>query len=172
MKRYLASAIAGKRAKAVIATSDNLCSKIDPIEYDGYLFMRGREKLALIQKHLARTEKYLLKIKNLLAGHGIDFMLVMYPYGIHVASDEWSEGRVYWGFEQGKIYTDRFAFDMVKDFCIDNNIRYFNALDSFLANKKPDVKFFFDLDGHMIPAGNKIMAKGISEEIARNFLNR
>ncbi|MDP2922100.1 MAG: hypothetical protein Q8O30_00055 [Candidatus Omnitrophota bacterium] len=168
-KRYIASAIAGKRAKAVIATSDNLYDKIDPIEYDGYLFMRGKEKLALIQKHWTRTEKYLLKIRNLLISHGIDFTLVMYPYGIHVGPDEWSEGKVYWGFEKGKVYTDRFAFDMVRDFCKDNSIRYVNTLDNFLVNKKPDVKFFFDLDGHMTPAGNRIVAECISSEIAEKY---
>jgi hypothetical protein len=172
LKKYLTSVMTGKRAKAVIAVSDDLRDKIDPIEYDGYLFMRDREKQPLIRKHLARTERYLLKIKNLLMSHGIDFTLVMYPYGIHVGSDEWSEGRVYWGFEKGKVYTDRFAFDMVKDFCMDNSIRYLNTLDSFLAGKRPGVKLFFDLDGHMTPAGNEIMAGDISEEIARNFLNR
>jgi len=172
LRTYLKSALTGKRAKAVIATSDDLYGKVDPIEYDGYLFMRGREKLPLIQKHWARTGKYLLKIKDLLASHGIDFTLVMYPYGIHVGPDEWSEGRAYWGFEKGKVYEDRFAFDMVKDFCKDNSIRYVNTLDNFLADKKPGVKFFFDLDGHMTPAGNRIMAECISSEIAKKFLNR
>lgn len=169
LKTYIKSAMTGKRAKAVIATSKEAADKIDPIEYDGYLFMRGRERLPLIQRHWARTGKYLLKIKNLLAGHGIDFTLVMYPYGIHVGPDEWSEGRVYWGFEEGRVYADRFAFDMVRDFCKDNSIRYVNALDSFLADKKPDVKFFFDLDGHMTPAGNRIMAECISSEVEEKY---
>jgi len=168
-KAYIKAALAGKRAKAVIATSQEVAGKMDSIEYDGYLFMRGKDKLPFIKKHWALTSKYLLKIRDLLKQNGVEFMLVTYPYGIHVAPDEWQEGRVYWGFEQGKVYTDRYAFDLIEDFCKNNNIHFINTLDDFLAAKKqnPGVKLYFDLDGHMAPAGNRIVARCIADSLTK-----
>lgn len=169
LKSYIKAALAGKRAKAAIATSQEVAGRMDTIEYDGYLFMRGRDKLPFIKKHWALTGKYLLKIRDLLKQNGVEFMLVTYPYGIHVAPDEWQEGRVYWGFDRDKVYADRYAFDLIEDFCKNNNIRCVNTLDDFLAAKKqnPGVKLYFDLDGHMTSAGNRIVARCIADNLTR-----
>jgi len=166
LKTYIKAKLDGKRAKAVIATSQEVTGKIDPIEYDGYLLMRGRERMEWIMKHWKLTEDYLVKIRDLLDKEGIGFALVIYPYGIHVASAEWGEGRVYWGFEEDKVYTDRYAFEIIEDFARKNNIYCVNTLDVFLEHKKenPREKLFFDLDGHMTPAGNRILSKRLAED--------
>ena len=166
LKTYIKAKFEGKRAKAVIATSKDVDSKIDSIEYDGYLLMRGREKKNSILKHWKITEEYLVKIRDLLYAEGIGFALTMYPYGIHVSPDEWNEGRVYWGFDKDRLYTDRYAFDLIEETCRKNNIYCINTLEDFLKVKsqKLEEKLFFDLDGHMTPSGNSIVAKGMSDD--------
>ena len=175
LKNYIKAKLGGKRAKAAIVTSNDVTERIDPIEYDGYLLMRGREREAYIKKHWRRTEKYLLKIRDLLDKKDIELNIVTYPYGIHVAADEWGEGRIYWGFEKGKIYKDRYAFQIVEDFARKNNIYYINILEDFLLSKKedPNKKLFFDLDGHITPKGNEIIAKSlVKDETLREMIER
>ena len=164
LKAYIKAKLEGKRAKAVIAASKDVNGKIDSIEYDGYLLMRGREKMDSILKHWKITEEYLVKIRDLLDGEGIGFALIVYPYGIHVGPDEWGEGRVYWGFEKDKLYIDTYAFDLIEETCRKNNIYCINTLEDFLKVKslKPEEKLFFDLDGHMTPAGNNIVAEALA----------
>jgi len=161
LKNYIKAKLEHKRAKAVISNLQNEESNFDTIEYDQYLLIRGRSKLKQIEKHWKRTGKYLLMIKKLLEENNIDFMLVMYPYGIHVGKDQWNEGRLYWGFESGKTYNDYYAFDLVENFARKNNIPYINTLGEFLKTKNE--KLFFDLDGHLTPKGNSVLADAISK---------
>ena len=137
---------------------------IDTIEYDGRLFLRGRDRLPLIMKHWRRTEKYLRMIRDLLQAHGIECIMTMHPYGIHVGPEHWSSGRVFWGFEQGKTYDDYFAYDIVQEFAARSGIMCINTLDAFLAAK--DKKLFFDYDGHLTPHGNKVFADYVAENEA------
>ena len=173
LKNYIKVKLQGKRAKAVIVNSLEAGRKIDTIEYDGYLLMRGREKKDDIERHWKLTAKYLLKVRDTLAEHGIDFALVMYPYGIHVGPDEWGEGRVYWGFEPNKIYTDRYSFDIIERFAQKNNVYCINTLDDFLKNKRPGEMLFFHLDGYLTPAGNGIVADSLAkDEVLINMIER
>jgi len=170
-RNYVKAKLEGKRAKAVISELDNKQANIDTIEYDQYLFIRGREKLPQISQHWQRTKKYLLMIRDLLADNNVEFILVTYPYGIHVGPDQWAEGRIYWGFEEGKTYTDRYAFDLIEDFAGENNILYIDTLKDFLEDK--DKKLFFDLDGHLTPEGNRVLAGSIARsDNFRKVLNK
>lgn len=159
LKTYVKAKMEGKRAKALIVAKQAEGKKINPIKYDGYLIIRGRDKLDEIKKHLKRTEKYLTLIKDTLEEEGIPLVLIVYPYGIHVGPDQWGEGRVYWGFEKNKIYDDYYAFDLMKDYAKENNIPFINTLPVFLKNN--DRKLFFDVDGHFTPETNKLVAKDI-----------
>jgi len=168
---YIRAKMEGKRAKAVIANLEKNKASIDTIEYDHYLLIRGREKLPQIKEHLKRTEKYLLQIRNLLKENNIELILVLYPYGIHVGPDQWGEGRVYWGFEAGKTYDDYYAFQLLEDFAKKNDITYINTLQDFL--KERDKPLFFDLDGHLTPQGNEVLANSIiTHQAFRSTLDR
>ena len=153
---YVKAVKAGKRAKAVISTADAGQVQGASIEYDGLLFMRGRAKEALVREHWTRTGRYILKIRDLLARRGISMVIVVYPHGIYVDGDQWKEGRKTWGFEPGKRYDDYLAFEIVEDFARQNHIPYVNTLPAFL--KAPRAKYFFDWDGHLTSAGNRIVS--------------
>lgn len=165
---YIKAKLSGKKAKSVIANKKELKSDADPIQYDHLFFMRGKEKEADIRRHWQRSAKYLNRIKSILDEHGIPFVLGMYPHGIYVGDDQWGEGRKYWGFQQNKTYTDYLPFNIVSDYANSEKIPFINALNSFVVAPK-DVKYFYDYDGHMTPAGYKIVAETISKD--SNLLN-
>ena len=129
------------------------------MEYDGLLMLRGKEKEALIREHFKRSAGYLTKIRDLLAARHIPLLIVMYPHGIYVGGDQWGQGRLTWGFEAGKKYTDFLPFEIVEDFAKEQKIPFINVLDDFL--KAPGDKYFFDWDGHMTPKGNMIAADAV-----------
>lgn len=160
LSNYIKAKLSGKRAKSLIVAKETDYYKgLDPIEYDGYLLIRGRNQLPHITEHFKRSEKYLNKIKDILRQHDIPMVLVIYPYGIHVGPDQWGEGRVYWGFEKGKTYNDYYAFDILESYAKRNQIPCINLLPDFLKNK--DKKLFFDLDGHFTPDADHIAAQTI-----------
>ncbi|MBF0486103.1 MAG: SGNH/GDSL hydrolase family protein [Candidatus Omnitrophica bacterium] len=156
MDKYLKAASEGRRAKAVIATQNQNAS----IEYDGVLFMRGHDREALIRQNWQRTEKYLTKIRDMLRARGIPLVIAMYPHGIYVDGDQWGKGRLTWGFEADRRYDDYLPFEMVRDYANRNNIPFINTLDAFL--RAPKDKYFFDWDGHMTTAGNRIVAEELA----------
>lgn len=156
---YLKAKAEGKRAKAVIIQSTDKFSDDVIMEYDPLLLMRGRGRKELIDKHWKRTIKYLLKIRDELAEKNIKFIIAMYPHGIYVGSDQWHDGRKTWGFEQGKQYTDYYPFELMKKFTDKAGIAFVNTLPEFLSAPKDE--YFFNWDGHMTPAGNKIVARTV-----------
>ncbi|MDO8580799.1 MAG: O-antigen ligase family protein [Candidatus Omnitrophota bacterium] len=172
-REYLKVKQEGKRAKAVIINSRDIESEEVIMEYDGLLMLRGLEKKALIDKQWKRTKKYLLKINNLLKERNIPMVLIMYPHGIYVGKDQWAKGRETWGFEADKLYTDYYPFELVESFAKENGIPFINTLGAFPLNSSE--KFFFNWDGHMTPAGNKIVAKGVVdspvlEDVVKPFM--
>jgi len=159
LKNYIKAKMEGKRAKSLIVQKKTEEMARNPIKYDSYLMIRGRDKVPVIKEHFKRTEKYLDLIRKELAGKGISMILVVYPYGIHVGPDHWNEGRGYWGFERGRTYDDYYAFDMLKDYAKKASIPYINVLPALLKNK--DKELYFDLDGHFTPEANRIVAEDI-----------
>lgn len=164
-KNYVKAKMEGKRAKALIIAKQKENESINPVEYDGYLMIRGRDKLPYIMEYFKRNEKYLNLIKSLLSQQGIPMILVIYPYGIHIGSEHWAEGRKYWGFEN-RIYDDYYAFDILENYAERNNIPYINLLPDFLENSKE--RLFFDIDGHFTPEANQIAAEVVAESSVLN----
>jgi len=170
LKEYIRVCVTGKRAKAAIINSGKPVPEEIQLEQDGLLLMRGREKEALIRKQWPRTEKYLLKIKELLAKHNVEFIIVMYPHGIYVGADQWSRGRETWGFKTDYISKDYLAFELMREFTAKNGIAFINTLDDFL--KAPPQKYFFEYDGHLTVEGNRVLADGILKNPAfKNIRN-
>lgn len=160
LRNYIQAKLEGKRAKSLIVAKQASEMAKNPVEYDGYLMIRGPDKLSQIKEHFKRNEKYLNMIRDLFEARGIPMVLVIYPYGIHVGPDQWGVGRQYWGFQKGKVYDDYYAFDILEDYAEHNNVPCINLLPDFLKAK--DEQLFFDLDGHFTARANKIAAKAIA----------
>ena len=161
LKEYIKTSKDKGRVKAVIATSESITDENVILEYDGMLMMRGLKRKAIIDKQWHnRTAKYLSKIKQLLDENNVPMILVAYPHGIYVGGNQWSEGRKFWGFEEGKRYTDYYPFELLSQFADKEGIPFINTLDDFLG-APADQKYFYDWDGHMTPAGYKIVAESI-----------
>jgi len=158
---YWKAQVSGQRAKAMIANGQDERAKKALIEYDGLLLLRGRGREDVIREHFVRTEKYLMKIRDLLAKRHIPLVIVMYPHGIYVDGDQWAKGRVTWGFEPGKRYDDYLAFDIMKEFTDREKIPFVNTLGAFL--RAPKDKYFFDWDGHMTSNANRIVADELAQ---------
>ena len=172
LKTYIKAKLEGKRAKSLIVAKVAEKKKLNPIEYDGYLMIRGRDRLPEITKHFKRTEKYLNLINDALARRRIQMILVTYPYGIHVGPDHWGAGRGYWGFEKGKTYDDYYAFRLLKDYAVKNHIPYISLLPAFLKNRDKE-NLFFDIDGHFTPEANRIAARAIVQSpVFKKALNK
>jgi len=156
---YIKAKLEGKKAKSLIVAkqADEISRNL--IQYDGYLMIRGRDKLALIAEHFKRSEKYLNMLRDLFASRGTPMILVIYPYGIHVGPEQWSPGREYWGFKSGVVYDDYYAFDLLEDYARRNGVPCINLLPSFL--EKRNEHLFFDLDGHFTPLANEVAARAI-----------
>ena len=167
IKKYVVAWLRGIKAKALIANQTSRESYDAQTEYDGLLLMRGREKKELIDYHWKRTAGYLNEIRDLLAQNGIGFVLGVYPHGIYVGPDQWSEGRLAWGFAAGCRYTDLYPFELLTQYARDNDVPFINMLDDFL-DAPPD-KYFFDWDGHLTPAGNRLVVKSLVDS---GILNR
>lgn len=159
LKQYLEAKKSGMRLKAYISTSEDPNLADAKLEYDGLLMMRGQKEERLITDNFKRTAKYLSKIKTLVNQNNASLIIGMYPHGIYVGADQWSDGRRFWGFEP-KQYTDLLPFELVKKFSQSNNIPYINTLDLFLDAEKR--VYFFDRDGHLTPEGNVIVANGVA----------
>jgi hypothetical protein len=160
-KKYFQAIAEGKKAKALIATAENVANK-NKIEYDGLVMMRGKEKKELILEHWPRTAGYLKKIKTTLDEENIPVVLIMYPHGIYVGKDQWAQGRLSWGFEAHKRYTDLYPFELVGDFAKNEAIPFVNTLNAFPVD--PKTPLFYDSDGHLNEEGNKIVAQAISSD--------
>ena len=164
---YMKIAAEGKRAKAEIANLDNIKSKALIVEYDQMVLLRGRQRKEFIDWAWDHsTKKYLKKINDLLKKRDIDFLIGMYPYGIHVAGDEWEKGREYYGFEAGKVYDDLYPFEIMENFTNEYHIPFINAYPTF-KQFDDETDLFFDYDGHLTPAGNKLVVKSIMAD--QNF---
>lgn len=169
-KKYFQAIAEGKKAKALIANAENVSNK-NKIEYDGLVMMRGREKKELILEHWPRSAGYLKKIKAMLDEKKIPMVLIMYPHGIYVGKDQWAKGRLSWGFEANKRYTDLFPFEIVGDFAKSENIPFINTLTAF--PKDPEKPLFYDSDGHLNEDGNKVVAAAIASDInLKNILKQ
>lgn len=158
---YIKAKLQGKRAKAVIIAKEIEERADNPIRHDPYLMIRGADRVPYIQEHFRRNEKYMNLMRDAFVSEGASFMLVIYPLGIHVGPGQWESGRVYWGFDKGRLYDDYYAFDILEGYARRNGMPCINLLGDFLKHK--DERLFFDFDGHFTPAANRIAARAIVE---------
>lgn len=145
----------------VIATSEDMPDEIINA-YDPFLLLRGRKREKLIRQNFIITEKYLNQIHSLLTEKGIRLVIATVPSGIYVSENAWGQGRLEWGFELGRVYSDYLPFTLIGEFASKKDIPFINTLPGFLKNR--DQKLFFDSAPYLTPAGATIAARQLSKK--------
>ena len=157
---YLKVKLRGERAKVAIARLKREQQAADLADYDRFLLLRESSTEEVIAPYWALSRRYLVMIRDLVAERGIPFMLGIYPYGMLVGPDQWAEGRVFWGFERGKTYDAHPALAIFERFSRDERVPLINTFGRF-REAASGQKLFYDQDGHMTPAGQRLIAETV-----------
>ncbi len=110
------------------------------------------------------TFGYIERIRKLLAVRGVPLWLTVYPYGHQISPREWNGGRVFWGFEQNRVYTTA-PQKQVEELGRSRGIPVINMTDDFLERSKKEFPLYFAYDGHFLPAGHAVAAEAIFREL-------
>ena len=154
---YVKTILRGERAKVAIARLKREQDQRDLPFYDRFLMIRETTTPELLNRYWSISAKYLRMIRDLLAERDIPFVLGTYPYGVTVGPDQWAEGRVYWGFERGKVYDSTVARNLFRQFAAGERIPFIRTFQSFREAAKT-AKLYYDHDGHFTPAGQRVIA--------------
>lgn len=138
-------------------------------EYKTYKMVDNTEEKRIEAMDL--SFKYLEMINELLRNAGADFLLLIYPYGYQISSEEWSEGRVFFGLEQDKVYEDFHMLESaMKSLARRSGIRLLSLYPYFKNSKiKP---LYLKLDGHFNSNGHQVVAEGIFDYLNQNYFNK
>jgi hypothetical protein len=139
----------------------------DLAESDKFLLVREDSTQELIEPYWELSAKYLVMIRDLLKARRIPLILGIYPYGMLVAPDEWADGRVDWGFEQGRTYPAATYLRLMERFAETEGIPLINTFESFQQADKQE-QLFYNWDGHFTPAGHRVLATHLRRD--RRFL--
>ena len=157
---YLRAVARGERAKFAIARLRAEQGGPDAGKGDRFVLVRSWSTVERVQPAWAASEKYLRLIHELLAARKIPFILGVYPYGMNAGPDEWEKGRRFWGFEAGKTYDYRVAQAVYRRFSQAEHVPLVDTFDDFrTAAASTDAKLFFAHDGHLTPAGHRVLAQ-------------
>jgi len=156
---YVRAKLRGERAKVAMARVKRAKEADDLPMYDRFLLVRTPDE-ATIERYWPVSARYIRMIHDLLAQRGIPFILGSYPYGMTVGPDQWAKGRVFWGFEEGKVYDSSPARNVIRRFCEEEAIPFITAFPSFQAAAATE-KLYYDWDGHLTPAGHRVLAEHV-----------
>jgi hypothetical protein len=134
------------------------------VRIDKYGMLRERDGRPADDTAWGLSYGYLIRTRDLLRSRGIDFWVTVYPYAIQVSPREWSRGRVFWGFEPGKVYSTR-PQSLVAGFCRKNEIRVVDLCDDFKQAARTVYPLYYDYDGHWKPAGHQVVADALYREL-------
>lgn len=167
---YVHAKLRGERAKVAIARQKAATQAPDLASTDRFLLVRPASTPEFIAPYWALSAKYLRLIHALLQERDIPFLLGIYPYGMLVGPDQWAEGRKFWGFEPGKTYEADAALELFTRFSAEEDIPLINTFDRFRAAATQPL--FYAEDGHMTPAGQRLVAEAIAADPALQRLLR
>jgi len=162
---YVKAKWRGERAKVAMARLKASQRAEDLAASDRFLLIRETSTKELLEPYWALDVKYLRMIRDLLAERHIPLLLGVYPYGMLVGPNQWAEGRTFWGFEQGRTYAADAALALFEEFSTSEHIPLINTLKSFRKAAASE-KLFFDQDGHMTPAGHRVLATHLVDDPA------
>ncbi|MBI4323554.1 MAG: hypothetical protein HY596_04670 [Candidatus Omnitrophica bacterium] len=157
---YLGVILRGERAKVAIARKKAAERSADLAAHDRFLLIRPSSTKELIEPYWQLSAGYLQRIHELLAQRGIPFVLGVYPYGVVAGPEQWKEGRVFWGFERGKTYEANAALALFEAFSRERHLPLVNTFESF-RRAAASQKLFYDQDGHLTPAGQRVLAEHV-----------
>jgi len=160
LRGYLKTKLQGERAKAAIARLKAAQKPSDLPEYDRFFLYRESATEESARPYWMVSANYVLLIRDLLAEHHILFGGGFCPLGMIVGPDQWATGRVAWGFERGRAYDASVALSLYQEFSEAEHIPFLNPLESFRAAGKTE-KLFYDIDGHLTPAGHRVLAEHV-----------
>lgn len=115
------------------------------------------------------TADIILQMKRFLDGKGVPMVLAIIPSGHQVADNQWFEGRkeLHVGDE---VFPDT-IFIRLQRFSQENRILLFDPTNDLrdYVKKNPDVKLYFDTDGHFSPLGHEIYGGLLSKFIVTKY---
>jgi lysophospholipase L1-like esterase len=154
---YLRAKFRGQRAKAAIAKLKAEQQAEDLASYDRFLLVRETSTEESVRPYWELSAGYLRKIHALLAARGVPLIIGIYPYGMLAGPDQWDSGRVFWGFQRGRVYDDSAVRALFARFAAEEGLGLIDTFDAFKAGAATQ-KLFYDEDGHMTPAGHAVLA--------------
>lgn len=131
--------------------------KIGEHKNDRYMILRD-EYFEEMKAEMGFTQSYILCTAREAEALGAKFLLVLYPMGVQVNGNEWSEGRTYWGFEKGKVYGQR-VIRAFEEFADRENIDAVNVTPEFKISKESPL--FYPDDGHFTEKGAVVAADAV-----------
>jgi hypothetical protein len=140
------------------------------VRFDKYAMLRERAS-ASGDREWTLSYRYLLKIRDLLKARGVDFWIVVYPYGVQVSPREWNPGRRFWGFQTGRVYSCR-PQALVEAFCRRNDIPVINMCEDFREAARNVYPLYYEGDGHWRPAGHRLAASLLYRALAPRLKTR
>ena len=110
-----------------------------------------------------RPKKNILRIKKLIEENDSSLLFVVFPLGHIVGPDEWAKGRLEFGFEIGKTYSNQALTD-IKSWAKTQAIDTFDLTVALSQAKKgSSQKLYFDFDGHWTRYGNQIVTDTLAD---------
>lgn len=129
-----------------------------------YLESKLSESYPELELGFQRLEEYVLKIRDVCRDNGIDFAVYIMP-GHNALDDETWDGYVE---EYGEIWTRYSDFDRINAFIEREKIATFDIREA-LSTYDHIGDYYYLLDGHLTPAGNRIVAEEIREFILDRY---
>lgn len=140
------------------------------IRFDKYAMLREKYQ-PTDDRDWALSYKYILLIRDMLKAQGIDFWVAVYPYGQQVSSNEFVQGRQFWGFKTDAVYSTK-PQRFMADFCSRNGIHAINLCEDFRNLSKTVYPLFFDFNGHWRPRGHELVAEVLDSNLSAYLHNR
>ena len=154
---YMKMWLGGQRAKVAIARLKTQQRAEDLAMFDRFILIRPTSTPELLDRYWPISARYLRMMRDLLAQRGVPMVLAEYPNGVSIGPDQWGHGRTYWGFEEGRVYDDAPARDLFTRFAASEGLPLILTSPSMQAAAASQV-LYYDQDGHMTPAGHRVVA--------------
>jgi hypothetical protein len=111
----------------------------------------------------------ILGMKRFCDEAGIDYVLMIYPWGHQVSDLEWGPGRTFL-VPPGSAYSDK-SRDLLTGFAKQHGIDLIDLFPAFRGYEGPE-RLFFDYDQHWTEAGHGLVSDNLARVIAGRYLNK
>lgn len=138
--------------------------KTDPLTTEREIIKRDNVQILLQQ-----TEENIDQISQLTRSHGAVFVLVVFPMGHEVSSQEWDKGRESWGVKRNRVYPT-YGLDAIKAWAKRSG---FYTIDMKPWLQQGHELYFLPTDGHLNVQGHIKVAEALWHDLnSLNILKR